>query len=233
MDRDSPFADPDRPEPLPQSLPTPSGSNSLKASIFEQSRIVHPSTSVYRSASRPRHDDIREESYHESIQPSVASLAAASNGGQHGSYTGNGIHSSHTQGASQSNAYEDEDEEEQDPEDLLSDEELGLIAGDARRASPTTSRGSSRSRNRRTDTSDPRSRASAVGGLSAKQKALWLWANVDNLDAFLQEVYAYYVGRGAICIALSRSILPLYTPLPRPSLRLSAVIPNCSEKKEN
>ncbi len=30
--------------------------------------------------------------------------------------------------------------------------------------------------------------------------------NVDNLDAFLQEVYAYYVGRGAICIALSRSL---------------------------
>ncbi|KAJ1025162.1 hypothetical protein NDA16_002668 [Ustilago loliicola] len=33
-----------------------------------------------------------------------------------------------------------------------------------------------------------------------------MWANVDNLDAFLQEVYAYYVGRGAICIALSRSL---------------------------
>uniref|UniRef100_V5EFQ0 Autophagy-related protein 9 n=2 Tax=Kalmanozyma brasiliensis (strain GHG001) TaxID=1365824 RepID=V5EFQ0_KALBG len=33
-----------------------------------------------------------------------------------------------------------------------------------------------------------------------------MWANVDNLDSFLQEVYAYYVGRGAICIALSRSL---------------------------
>ncbi|CDU22285.1 related to ATG9-integral membrane protein required for Cvt and autophagy transport [Sporisorium scitamineum] len=206
MDRDSPFADPDRPEPPLQSLPPPS--SSLKASIFEQSRIVHPSTSVYRSSSRPRHDDIREESYHESIQPSVASIAAASNGDQHASYSanGNGIHSHRVQGASRSNTYDNDDDEEQDPEDLLSDEELGLIAGDARRLSPTASRASSRSRKRRTNTLDPRSRASAVGGLSAKQKALWMWANVDNLDAFLQEVYAYYVGRGVICIALSRSL---------------------------
>ncbi len=64
MDRDSPFADPDRPEPLP-----PPSTSSLKASIFEQSRIVHPSTSLYRSTSRTRHDDIREESYHEASSP--------------------------------------------------------------------------------------------------------------------------------------------------------------------
>ncbi|CBQ69197.1 related to ATG9-integral membrane protein required for Cvt and autophagy transport [Sporisorium reilianum SRZ2] len=203
MDRDSPFADPDRPEPPPSS-------SSLKASIFEHSRIVHPSTSVYRSASGPRHDDIREESYHESIQPSVVSIAGASNADQHASYSGNGngIHSHPAQGVYDDDDDDDDDADQQDPEDLLSDEELGLIAGDAQQVSPTASRGSSRSRSRkgRTNTSDPRSRASAVGGLSAKQKALWMWANVDNLDAFLQEVYAYYVGRGAICIALSRSL---------------------------
>lgn len=50
----------------------------------------------------------------------------------------------------------------------------------------------------------PRSRRMALGGLDGKQKALWMWANVDNMDAFLQEVYAYYVGKGAMCIALSR-----------------------------
>ncbi len=73
MDRDSPFADPDRPNRTP-----PPPSSSLKASIFEHSRIVHPSTSVYRSTSRPRQDDIREESYHESVQLSAASLPGGS-----------------------------------------------------------------------------------------------------------------------------------------------------------
>lgn len=203
MDRDSPFADPDRPELLPPPSST-SLNSSLKASIFEQSRIVHPSTSVYRSSSRPRHDDIREESYHEGIEPSIASIARASDS-QHASHSRqeptNG-HRSHV-------VHDDDDEEDddQDPEDLLSDEEIGLIAADARRSPAASSRSSSRSRKRRSNTaSNPRSRASAVGGLSDKQKALWMWANVDNLDAFLQEVYAYYVGRGAICIALSRSL---------------------------
>lgn len=209
MDRDSPFADPDRPsEPLPPPQPTPF-SSSLKASIFDHSRIVQPSTSVYRSVSRPRHDDIREESFHESLQPSVASLAAGSSSrlstadhDQPASATR--THTPRSNAGIPIDSYRNQGAE--NPEDLLSDEELGLIAGNDRQPSRSASRGSSRSRQRRTDPSDPRSRASAVGGLSAKQKALWMWANVDNLDSFLQEVYAYYVGRGAICIALSRSL---------------------------
>ncbi|KIS67278.1 uncharacterized protein UMAG_04380 [Mycosarcoma maydis] len=197
MDRDSPFADPDRSDPLP------APSNTLKASIFAQSRIVHPSTSVYNQFGRHRHDDIGQESFHEGIQPSVASLANLQ-----GSYTAKSIHPHHSAIGLRNSSYDDhgDDADEQDPEDLLSDEELGLIAGDARNPSASLSYASNRSRKRRTNPSDPRSRASAVGGLSAKQKALWMWANVDNLDAFLQEVYAYYVGRGAICIALSRSL---------------------------
>lgn len=37
-----------------------------------------------------------------------------------------------------------------------------------------------------------------------KQKALWLWANVSDLDAFLGEVYAYYTGCGIYSILLRR-----------------------------
>ncbi|KAG8994151.1 autophagy protein atg9 [Tulasnella sp. JGI-2019a] len=43
-------------------------------------------------------------------------------------------------------------------------------------------------------------------GLDDYQKALWNWVNVYNLDAYLQEVYAYYVGKGIYCIALSRGL---------------------------
>jgi autophagy-related protein 9 len=41
-------------------------------------------------------------------------------------------------------------------------------------------------------------------GLDAYERALWNWVNVYNLDAFLQEVYYYYEGKGIYCIALSR-----------------------------
>lgn len=61
-------------------------------------------------------------------------------------------------------------------------------------------------------------------GLDEYQKALWSWVNVGDLDAYLQEVcvlrdrrielaitsvgqvYAYYVGKGIYCIALSRGL---------------------------
>jgi autophagy-related protein 9 len=35
-------------------------------------------------------------------------------------------------------------------------------------------------------------------GLDAYERALWNWVNVYNLDAFLQEVYLYYHGKGDI-----------------------------------
>jgi autophagy-related protein 9 len=43
-------------------------------------------------------------------------------------------------------------------------------------------------------------------GLDAYERALWNWVNVYNLDAFLQEVYHYYQGKGIYCIALSRGL---------------------------
>lgn len=39
---------------------------------------------------------------------------------------------------------------------------------------------------------------------SAKKKAEWRWANVSNLDKFIQDVYDYYVGCGIWCILLER-----------------------------
>ncbi|KAG6333575.1 hypothetical protein ID866_5514 [Astraeus odoratus] len=43
-------------------------------------------------------------------------------------------------------------------------------------------------------------------GLDAYERALWNWVNVYNLDAFLQEVYAYYEGKGIYSIALARGL---------------------------
>ena len=43
-------------------------------------------------------------------------------------------------------------------------------------------------------------------GLDARERALWNWVNVYNLDAFLQEVYAYYEGKGIYPIALTRGL---------------------------
>ena len=37
-----------------------------------------------------------------------------------------------------------------------------------------------------------------------KEKALWFWANVSNLDIFLRDVYDYFLGNGIWCITLSR-----------------------------
>lgn len=49
----------------------------------------------------------------------------------------------------------------------------------------------------------------ALRGLSfaePKQKAMWRWANVENLDTFLTEVYIYYTGNGFLSIMLQRSL---------------------------
>ncbi|KLT42729.1 APG9-domain-containing protein [Cutaneotrichosporon oleaginosum] len=47
-------------------------------------------------------------------------------------------------------------------------------------------------------------------GLSEYNQALWAWANVVNLDAFLQEVYEYYKNKGYWCIVLAQ-VLNLIT----------------------
>jgi autophagy-related protein 9 len=39
---------------------------------------------------------------------------------------------------------------------------------------------------------------------SAREKALWTWINVANLDAFVHDVYDYYIGDGIWTILLTR-----------------------------
>jgi autophagy-related protein 9 len=41
--------------------------------------------------------------------------------------------------------------------------------------------------------------------LPSKERALWMWANITNLDIFLNDVYEYYIGNGWHCIALSKT----------------------------
>jgi autophagy-related protein 9 len=57
-----------------------------------------------------------------------------------------------------------------------------------------------------------------IRGLDAYERALWNWVNVYNLDAFLQEVYHYYQGKGIYCISLSRGLNLLSVPFPGPRL---------------
>ncbi|KAF9013922.1 autophagy protein Apg9-domain-containing protein [Cyathus striatus] len=44
----------------------------------------------------------------------------------------------------------------------------------------------------------------SMGGLDEYEQAAWTWVNVDNLDAFLQDVYYYYYGKGIYSIALDK-----------------------------
>ncbi|CAG8557548.1 8765_t:CDS:10 [Paraglomus occultum] len=41
-------------------------------------------------------------------------------------------------------------------------------------------------------------------GMDIKDLTMWRWANVENLDNFLGQVYAYYQGHGIYCIFLGR-----------------------------
>lgn len=55
----------------------------------------------------------------------------------------------------------------------------------------------------------PRERLSSRGGpltatVDPKEQAMWRWANVENLDNFLKEVYDYYLGNGIVSIILSQ-----------------------------
>lgn len=56
-------------------------------------------------------------------------------------------------------------------------------------------------------------------GLDDYERALWNWVNVYNLDAFLQEAYYYYEGKGLYSIALARGlnllcVIPIYSVSP-------------------
>ena len=42
--------------------------------------------------------------------------------------------------------------------------------------------------------------------LDPKEMAMWRWANIENLDNFLKDVYDYFLGNGIWCILLSRAL---------------------------
>ena len=44
------------------------------------------------------------------------------------------------------------------------------------------------------------------GMMDPKDRAMWMWANVENLDNFLKDVYGYYIGNGIWCILLNRAL---------------------------
>ena len=45
-----------------------------------------------------------------------------------------------------------------------------------------------------------------LGMMDPKDRAMWMWANVENLDNFLKDVYDYYNGNGIWCILLNRML---------------------------
>ena len=50
----------------------------------------------------------------------------------------------------------------------------------------------------------PSRRGNTLGIMDPKERALWMWANVENLDNFLKDVYDYFLGNGIWCILLNR-----------------------------
>ena len=51
---------------------------------------------------------------------------------------------------------------------------------------------------------DRRSRQNGLMMIDPREKAMWRWANVENLDNFLKDVYDYFLGNGIWCILLRR-----------------------------
>ncbi|ORY40075.1 autophagy protein Apg9-domain-containing protein [Leucosporidium creatinivorum] len=100
-----------------------------------------------------------------------------------------------------------EDEEDEPPSDLTSRVPLVSSSSRSRRRPHPSSSISSSSR--------PSSRrggpiggilGGAQNGLSARERALWRWINVEDLDGFLQKVYLYYVGKGIWTMVLGRVV---------------------------
>ena len=52
----------------------------------------------------------------------------------------------------------------------------------------------------------PPRKVHAAGVAHPREKAMWRWANVENLDNFLKDVYDYFLGNGIWCILLSRAL---------------------------
>ncbi|KAI9798820.1 MAG: hypothetical protein M1825_004993 [Sarcosagium campestre] len=99
-------------------------------------------------------------------------------------------------------------------------------------------------------TSPPRRLGGIRSGLAfidPRERALWRWANVENLDNFLQEVYDYFLGNGIWCIVLSRALNLLtlsfvvgfstfltmcvdYKRVPHSKTMSEILIPQCTKK---
>ncbi|KAI9653826.1 MAG: autophagy protein atg9 [Alyxoria varia] len=92
----------------------------------------------------------------------------------------------------------------------------------------------------------PRGSAAFISA-SPADKAMWRWANVENLDIFLQEVYDYFEGKGFWSINLSRLLSSLtlafvvglsvflsfcidYKKLPGSTKMPEILIPKCTQK---
>ena len=53
---------------------------------------------------------------------------------------------------------------------------------------------------------NPARQGQPLATLNPKEMAMWRWANVENLDNFLKDVYDYFLGNGIWCILLSRML---------------------------
>lgn len=52
----------------------------------------------------------------------------------------------------------------------------------------------------------PRSLMSGLAPGGRREKALWRWVNISNLDSFMRDVYDYYEGGGLLCILCSNAL---------------------------
>lgn len=50
----------------------------------------------------------------------------------------------------------------------------------------------------------------SLANIDPKKKAMWRWANVEDLDNFLKDVYTYFLGNGFWSVLLSRTLNLLY-----------------------
>ena len=91
----------------------------------------------------------------------------------------------------------------------------------------------------------PRRSGDVLG--NPRERALWRWANVQNLDNFLRDVYDYYLGHGIWSILLGRAVNLLttafvigfsvfltscidYRKLPTQTKLVDVLIPRCTQR---
>lgn len=112
----------------------------------------------------------------------------------------------------------DDDGDDDVPQSLLIEEEAEDMGGPSQPAAPRISPEQGKPgpvpEQRPVDDNGDRARSvplrPGVFSASPKEKAMWMWINVTNLDRFMGEVYAYYRGAGIWCICLDRLINILY-----------------------